>query len=330
MALSMRRDRSQTMRRALFMTVLGLLPTCPARADDPAPRGLGFAPVPMENLLTKVQTPEITTLMPDHLDWRDSNIITPAKDQRSCGGCWAFAAIGLLEAMAVRAGADPLIDLSEQHLISCDHDPWWINSGWVWNDGCCSGTVAVFEFLTYNDAVYEVDFTYQEGDSAGTRDCGNGAIIEIDVVPCPRGNPPPGSPWRVASWHVVGEEQLASVEEMKAALQNAPLWVGFYVYPDFRTYWNGGVPTTYSRSGNWEPEGGHAVLLIGYDDPGEYWICKNSWGATAGPFGDGTFRMAYDANTQFGLNATSITIVGGDPPTGDAPTSWGAIRQRFQ
>jgi len=37
--------------------------------------------------------------------------------------------------------------------------------------------------------------------------------------------------------------------------------------------------------------GGHAVLLIGYDEPGQYFIAKNSWGTGWGEAG--YFRIAY-------------------------------------
>jgi hypothetical protein len=295
-------------------------------ADEP--RGLGFRPVPHAALTERYQAPLSLTMLPGHLDWRDAGIITPAKDQRTCGACWAFAAIGLMEAMSILHGGAADADFSEQAVVSCDHDSWWVGSTWVSNDGCCSGTIAVFEYLTMNEVVAEEDFAFAEGDSAGTRDCG-GSIQTINVVACPRENPPDGLGWHVTEWNVVGLEDVATVEEMRTALQNGPLWVGFYAYDDFRSYWNAGLPTTYRHSGGGSLEGGHAVLLIGYDDAGQYWICKNSWGAKTGPWQDGTFRMAYASNCDFGLNAATARVRGGATHVSRS-TSWGRIRAAFR
>ena len=56
-------------------------------------------------------------------------------------------------------------------------------------------------------------------------------------------------------------------------------------------------------------EGGHAVLLIGWDDWKQAFLCKNSWG-NGGPNGDGTFWIAYSGhanNLGFGMANFSVT-----------------------
>ncbi|MBK9735676.1 MAG: hypothetical protein IPO92_12205 [Saprospiraceae bacterium] len=53
------------------------------------------------------------------------------------------------------------------------------------------------------------------------------------------------------------------------------------VYEDFDSYSSG---IYMHLTGNYR--GLHCVTIIGYDEAGGYWICKNSWGTT---WGDGGF-----------------------------------------
>jgi len=53
-------------------------------------------------------------------------------------------------------------------------------------------------------------------------------------------------------------------------------------------YWDGDIyRCTQAHGAN------HAVVLVGYDDGGGYWIAKNSWGSTWGPHGNGYFKIGY-------------------------------------
>jgi len=76
-----------------------------------------------------------------------------------------------------------------------------------------------------------------------------------------------------------------------AGIKNAlyaygPLVTTMSVYYDFYYYRSGVYQYT---SGSYQ--GGHAILLVGYDDPGQYFIAKNSWGTGWGD--SGYFKIAY-------------------------------------
>jgi hypothetical protein len=316
--------------RSLLLLALGLLALAPPSGAEPPAElpPLGFQPLDTE-LAISLEQPVGTGVgfrsLPDSLDWRDAGIITPAKAQLDCGGCWAFAGIACLEAMSIKAGASPALDLSEQFALSCDTD--YRPLFGVANEGCCGGTVTVFEFLKEQAAIAEPAFPYGNGDynGSGPRSCA--ASPTWNTVPCP--SPlPPGTIWQVESWSLIAPQPVPGVAPIRAALQDGPVWVGFYVYEDFVDYWffneDPSEPYRHTSGANL---GGHAVLIIGYNDVGQYWIVKNSWGLT-GPFGDGSFRMDYSDNCDFGINATKITVEEQQTPPRNA--SLGSVRSLFR
>ena len=311
------------MRRALLgLTILGLISTAHARVPLGFPP-LGLQPLPSGVAERYARPVPVPVALPESLDWRDSGVVTPPRAQEDCGACWAFAGIACFESMCILAGASHGLNLSEQYPISCDTEP-RPEFGGFQNDGCCGGGCTVFEFLEENQAITESRFPYGNGDFDGARDCT--AHPGWETVPCPEELPAP-SGWRVATWNLIYPQPVPGVMQLEAALQNGPVWVGYYVYQDFYTYWNSGDPELPYRHLGGALLGGHAVLLIGYNDAGQYWIAKNSWGYT-GPFGDGTFRIHYAADCDFGLNASQITVTGGNTPV--QVTTWGGLKAMFR
>ena len=223
--------------------------------------------------------------LPSSLDWRDhgGNYVSPIKDQGDCGSCWAFAAVGPFESLlAIEAGTPgSFLDLSEQILVSCcDED----------RDGCDGGSpYYAAHFLRYDGTHYESCYPYLAIDGDCDWACQN---------------------WRDTAFKIAGYESVSrGVESLKGALQYGPFEVAFDIYRDFAdedgSGYGGGV---YERVDAWwnTARGGHAVVLVGYEDTpdlygGGYFIVKNSWGAEWGE--EGYFRIGYSQVTnqvQFG------------------------------
>ena len=63
------------------------------------------------------------------VDWVAQGKVSRVKNQGSCGSCWAFSAVGVLESWALFKGQT--VDLSEQQIVDCSKS--------YGNDGCNGG-----------------------------------------------------------------------------------------------------------------------------------------------------------------------------------------------
>lgn len=231
---------------------------------------------PVNTTIAK-ETPPITvpTDLPEFFDWRDNNgdWTTPVKDQgEECGSCWAHAVIGILESHVKIIEDNPNlnIDLSEQYLLSCDHD----------DDGCDGG-----DFETAMP--YLVDTPGPDG-LVGTVLEQNYPYDEIsDVCEDLSGL----ERFTAGKWAYVNasdesddaEISLPTVEELKAAIYlKGPIGVGVDDDDAFDEY-SGGIFYSEEES----DETNHAIILVGWgaDEEGEYFIGKNSIGTEWGEGG---------------------------------------------
>jgi C1A family cysteine protease len=209
--------------------------------------------------------------VPTSVDWRNVNGVnwtTPIKDQGACGSCVAFGTVAALEALLkIRAYQDQnkSVDLSEAHLLFCGGGSC---SGWHMDHAC--------EYLKNNGAPDEACFPYSKG--LQTKSC----------TPC--------SDWKNRLDHTIipSWSNTKDVQQMKSKIaNNGPQTTGMAVYTDFFSYKSGIYKHVTGGL-----EGYHCVAVVGYNDTGGYWICKNSWDTGWGEAGGGEvggwFRIAYN------------------------------------
>ncbi len=190
--------------------------------------------------------------LPTSFDWRALGGVTPAKDQGGCGSCWAFAAVGQLEAFA-KIYDQRILDLSEQAVLDCD----------PWDGGCGGGWVAgALELFISDGAVSEQCIPYVAYKHTVCTMSSCEILAGID------------------DWYGVSTAQIK-----QAVYDYGPISVGMFAHDYFSNYISGCYGADYSDTPN------HAVLIVGWDDNvcgGEgAWIIKNSWGEDWGMNGFG-------------------------------------------
>merc|ERR1719184_659350 len=65
---------------------------------------------------------EVASDLPASVDWREKGVVTDAKNQGSCGSCWAFATVENIESYAAINNVT-LTKLSTQEVTTCTPNP---------------------------------------------------------------------------------------------------------------------------------------------------------------------------------------------------------------
>ncbi|NXG75393.1 CATS protein, partial [Baryphthengus martii] len=207
--------------------------------------------------------------VPDTVDWREKGCVTEVKNQGACGSCWAFSAVGALEAQ-VKLKTGKLVSLSTQNLVDCS-----VTYG---NKGCSGGFMTrAFQYIIDNEGI-DSDEAYPYKAQNGT--CQYNASA------------------RAATCSKYVELPYGDEEAMKDAVANVgPISVAIdATQPTFFLYKSGVYDDPRCKQ-----EVNHAVVVVGYGtlSDKDYWLVKNSWGVR---FGDeGYIRMARNHANHCGI-----------------------------
>ena len=192
--------------------------------------------------------------LPKSLDWRAKGAVTPVKNQKMCGSCWAFSATGALEGLNFITNGK-LISFSEQQLVDCSRG--------YGNDGCGGGLMD-YAFNYTKDFGIQNEVSYPYADN--TNKC---TYSKNDVL------------FKNKGWVDVPENDL---DQLAAAVTLQPISVGIEADNlPFMLYIAGVYNYPFCGTSL-----DHGVLVVGYGTSifgNDYWLVKNSWGSWWGEGG---------------------------------------------
>ncbi len=215
--------------------------------------------------------------MPLTMDWRTHGAVTSVKTQGSCGGCFAFAAVGSIEYWHWKY-TRKIKDFSIQQWIDCTKKN---------NFGCEGGLM---------HPVFAKAMTTPAGPASFDK-------YRNKEYTCKRRT---HRPWlRVKSYAVQSDETHYPIEQHLAhnLVQYGPIPVGIDSTNWHFEMYRGGI----LKETQCGKDIDHAVLLVGFTP--KYWIIKNSWGSRWGHKG---YLHLERGKNACGINSYASFITGAE------------------
>ncbi|MED6184659.1 hypothetical protein PIB30_049604 [Stylosanthes scabra] len=214
---------------------------------------------------------ENVTDIPETMDWRERDAVTPIKDQgQECASWWAFSSVAAIEGIH-KINTGKLVSLSVQELIDCVRG----NS-----EGCYGGFMEdAYTFVAKNGGITsESNYPY----------------IGVEKTCNPNEKETKHSVAKIK-----GFEKVPSNDEkaLLKAVAKQPVSVYLQSSGYYFQFYSSGIFTGICETG-----ADHAATIVGYGkdiDGTKYWIVKNCWGTQWGE--KGYIRMKREVNAKEGL-----------------------------
>jgi len=204
--------------------------------------------------------------VPQTLDWRNQNMVTPVKNQEQCGSCWAFSVTENIESMYCmknQIDCTTFPPLSPQEIVDCD----------TVDQGCNGGDPPTAYQFIMTEGGLEDDSDYPYTAQDGTCNF-QASLVKVTIT----------------NW------QYATQNSDETTMQsNLVSWGPLSICVDAEPWqdYTSGVLMASDCSNQLD----HCVQLVGYDmtQSTPFWIVRNSWGSDWGE--NGYIRLQYGQDT---------------------------------
>lgn len=283
--------------------------------------------------------------IPDSFDGRIvwKGLLSPVKNQGSCGSCWAFSSTSVLsDKFNIQSLGKYNINLSPSRLILCDlqgresdiifnnlniNELEYLNSKSYKDSSCYGGTLLdAFRYLYIIGTTTEECIPYDKSLS-GFKNLGSfqksSELPLCNTITGPSNdlcynyvyNSDTGIEegeysrfYRCLHYYIVnGTEEYggSELDIRKNIYKWGPLATAMNIYPDFYEY-NGIDIYSWNKKG--DKIGGHAIEIVGWGQEKNipFWIIKNSWGDK---WGDKGYFRIMRGNNECKIEENCITCV---------------------